>query len=48
MLYTGKKIRYFNKDAVILTWLEKEVLIYVNKKIRWVHKDVLNMIPEEM
>lgn len=44
MLYTGKKIRYYNKEAIILTWLEKEVLIYVNKRIKWVDKEILEIV----
>lgn len=44
MLYTGKKIRYYNKEAIVLTWLEKEVLIYVNKSTKWVDRDVLKII----
>ena len=44
MLYTGKKIKYYNKEAIVLTWLEKEVLIYVNKSIKWVDRDVLKIV----
>jgi hypothetical protein len=44
MLYTGKKIKYYTKEAIVLTWLEDEVLIYVNKQIKWVDKHILDIV----
>lgn len=47
MLFTGKQIRLFGKDAVILTYSEDEdqVLIFVDKDcIKWVDKRLIDLM----
>jgi hypothetical protein len=44
MLYTGKKVKYYNNEAVILTWLENEVLLFIEKDyVKWVDKSMLEI-----
>jgi len=31
MFYIGKKVRYIDNDAVVLTWLEDEVLLFIEE-----------------
>lgn len=45
MLYTGQKVKYFNNEAVILNWLENEVLLFIEKDyVKWVDKCMLDII----
>jgi len=42
MLYTFKKIKFFNTDAVILNFSENEVLIFIQDNyIKWVDKSLI-------
>lgn len=44
MLYTGQKVKYFDNEAVILTWLENEVLLFIEKDyVKWVDKCMLDI-----
>jgi len=44
MLYTGQKVKYFDNEAVILTWLENEVLLFIEEDyVKWVDKCMLDM-----
>jgi len=36
MFYIGKKVRYIDNDAVVLTWLEDEVLLFIEENyVKW-------------
>jgi len=45
MLTAGCKIKFMDKEAIVLAWLENEALIYVDEHcIKWVDKDLLQML----
>ena len=45
MFYLGEKIRFFNRDAVVLNSQDDEVLIFIDEKtIKWVNQDLLEVI----
>ena len=42
MFYLGKKVKYFDNDVVVLTWLDNEVLIFIEEdNVKWVDKSLL-------
>jgi hypothetical protein len=45
MFMLGEKIKFFNRDAIVLTSLNEEVLIFIDEKtIKWVDQDFLEAI----
>lgn len=47
MLRTGQKIRFFNRDVVVLICSGNEVLIYINERhIKWVDEALLDIEPQ--
>lgn len=45
MFYTGKKVKYFDNDVVVLTWLENEVLIFIEEDyVKWVDSSLIEFI----
>lgn len=45
MLRTGEKIKFYNKDAVVLIWQESEVLLFIDEGyVKWVDKTVLESV----
>ncbi len=44
MLYTGKIVKYYNNEAIILTWLDNEVLLFIEDNyVKWVDKSMLEI-----
>ncbi|HOQ02150.1 MAG TPA: hypothetical protein PK604_15295 [Acetivibrio clariflavus] len=44
MLYTGKVVKYFDNDAIILTWQDNEVLLFIEDDyIKWVDKSMVEI-----
>ncbi|WP_010681258.1 hypothetical protein [Acetivibrio cellulolyticus] len=44
MLYTGQKVKYYDNEAVILTWMDNEVLLFIEKDyVKWVDKSLLEL-----
>lgn len=44
MLYTGKIVKYYDNEAVILTWSDNEVLLFIEKDyVKWVDKSLLEI-----
>ncbi|AEV70544.1 hypothetical protein [Acetivibrio clariflavus] len=44
MLYTGKIVKYFDNDAIILTWQDNEVLLFIEDDyIKWVDKSMVEI-----
>lgn len=44
MLYTGKIVKYHNNEAVILTWQDDEVLLFIEDDyVKWVDKSMLEI-----
>jgi len=45
MFYIGKKVRYIDNDAVVLTWLDDEVLIFIEENyVKWVDKSLIDIV----
>ena len=45
MFYTGKRVKYFDSDVVVLTWLENEVLIFIEEDyVKWVDSSLIEFI----
>lgn len=45
MLYTGKKVKYLDNDVVVLTWLEDEVLVFIEEDyVKWVDKSLIQIV----
>lgn len=44
MLYTGKIVKYYDNEAIILTWLDNEVLLFIEDNyVKWVDKSMLEI-----
>jgi len=44
MLYTGKIVKYFDNEAIILTWQDNEVLLFIEEDyVKWVDKSMLEI-----
>ncbi len=45
MLYTGKVVKYFDNDAVVLSWKDDEVLIFIEEDyVKWVDKSFIDIL----
>ncbi|NMB33346.1 MAG: hypothetical protein GX992_03785 [Clostridium sp.] len=45
MLYTGKKVKYFDSDVVVLSWQDNEVLIFIEEDyIKWVDRTFIDFV----
>lgn len=45
MFYTGKKVKYFDNDVVVLTWMDNEVLIFIEEDyVKWVDKSLIEVL----
>ncbi|MCX7745747.1 MAG: hypothetical protein N2645_02495 [Clostridia bacterium] len=47
MLYTGKKVRFSDRDVVILAFAGDEVLIFLEKGTKWVNRTLLEIPLED-
>ena len=44
MLYTGKIVKYFDNEAIILTWLDNEVLLFIEEDyVKWVDRSMVEI-----
>ncbi|NLL06428.1 MAG: hypothetical protein GX270_11745 [Clostridiaceae bacterium] len=44
MLYTGKIVKYFDNEAIILNWLDNEVLLFIEDNyVKWVDMCMLEI-----
>ncbi|MFZ5986202.1 MAG: hypothetical protein ACOYWZ_03630 [Bacillota bacterium] len=45
MFYTGKKVKYLDNDVLVLTWLDNEVLIFIEDDyVKWVDRELLEVV----
>jgi hypothetical protein len=45
MFYTGKRVKYFDSDVVVLSWQENEVLIFIEEDyVKWVDSSLIEFI----
>ncbi|NLD48761.1 MAG: hypothetical protein GX660_16480 [Clostridiaceae bacterium] len=45
MFYLGKKVKYLDNDVVVLTWLEDEVLVFIEEDyVKWVDKSLIQIV----
>jgi hypothetical protein len=44
MLYTGQVVKYFDNEAIILTWQDNEILLFIEEDyIKWVDKSMIEI-----
>jgi len=44
MLYTGKIVKYYDTEAIILNWLDNEVLLFIEDDyVKWVDKSMVEI-----
>ena len=44
MFRAGDRIKYYGKDAIILSCMEEEVLLFVHKDyVKWVDKSLIEL-----